>query len=218
MDSDGDHRDLDRRAARDEGREPAEDEDDDSERQGAWMVQTSEPHEAAEDPIGMQRPTDRDESTAAEEFADSLSELPEARLIVSEPFWYLEESTAESRQVAEWVAESAESVDADNLAVQPVHHRTSVVVAGPNARSHRRSSSAQAASWGTIGSPPSIQRSVGAHRYCPEVQRPSGRARTMRPAVASRNSTRVERPIVPPHVFPSPNVSLVASSGTSTVR
>jgi nitric oxide reductase NorD protein len=60
-------------------REPTEDEDDT--KQGAWMVQTSQPHEQAEDPIGMQRPTDRDESTAAEEFADSLSELPEARLV-----------------------------------------------------------------------------------------------------------------------------------------
>lgn len=60
-------------------REAPEDEDD--EKQGAWMVQTSQPHEQAEDPVGMQRPTDRDESTAAEEFADALSELPEARLV-----------------------------------------------------------------------------------------------------------------------------------------
>ncbi|HEY0845266.1 MAG TPA: VWA domain-containing protein [Noviherbaspirillum sp.] len=60
-------------------REAPEDEDD--AHQGAWMVQTSQPHEQAEDPIGMQRPTDRDESTAAEEFADALSELPEARLV-----------------------------------------------------------------------------------------------------------------------------------------
>lgn len=60
-------------------RESAEDEDDAS--QGAWMVQTSQPMEQAEDPFGLQRPTDRDESTAAEELADSLSELPEARLV-----------------------------------------------------------------------------------------------------------------------------------------
>lgn len=60
-------------------REPGEDEDD--EKQGAWMVQTSQPHEQVEDPVGMQRPTDRDERTAAEEFADALSELPEARLV-----------------------------------------------------------------------------------------------------------------------------------------
>lgn len=60
-------------------RDPAEDEDDS--KPGAWMVQTSQPHEQAEDPVGMQRPTDRDEQTAAEEYADSLSELPEARIV-----------------------------------------------------------------------------------------------------------------------------------------
>ncbi|OWW21053.1 nitric oxide reductase activation protein NorD [Noviherbaspirillum denitrificans] len=60
-------------------REPKDDEGDD--KQGAWMIQTSQPHEQVEDPVGMQRPTDRDESTAAEEFADALSELPEARLV-----------------------------------------------------------------------------------------------------------------------------------------
>jgi len=60
-------------------REPREDEDDD--KQGAWMIQTSQPQEHAEDPVGMQRPTDRDEKAAAEEFADSVSELSEARLV-----------------------------------------------------------------------------------------------------------------------------------------
>ena len=45
------------------------------------MVQTAQPHEQAEDPMGLQRPTDRDETTAAEDFADALSELPEARLV-----------------------------------------------------------------------------------------------------------------------------------------
>ncbi|HJV83196.1 nitric oxide reductase activation protein NorD [Noviherbaspirillum sp.] len=68
-----------RLARRPEVREAAEDEDD--QRTGPWMVQTAQPQEHAEDPIGMQRPTDRDESTAAEDFADSLSELPEARLV-----------------------------------------------------------------------------------------------------------------------------------------
>ncbi len=60
-------------------RKPGEDEDD--VRQGAWMIQSSQPQEHAEDPFGMQRPTDRDEHAAAEEFADSLSELTEARLV-----------------------------------------------------------------------------------------------------------------------------------------
>ncbi len=68
-----------RLARRPEIREAPEDEDE--QRTGAWMVQTAQPQEQAEDPVGMQRPTDRDASTAAEDFADSLSELPEARLV-----------------------------------------------------------------------------------------------------------------------------------------
>ena len=55
--------------------------DEENDRQGAWMIQSAQPQEHAEDPFGMQRPTDRDEQTAAEEFADSLSELAEARLV-----------------------------------------------------------------------------------------------------------------------------------------
>ena len=55
--------------------------DEDDVRQGAWMIQSSQPQEHAEDPFGMQRPTDRDEHAAAEEFADSLSELTQARLV-----------------------------------------------------------------------------------------------------------------------------------------
>ncbi|WP_374562310.1 nitric oxide reductase activation protein NorD [Ideonella sp.] len=70
-----------RMSRRPEVREAPEDEDD--EKQGAFMVQTAAPHEQAEDPIGLQRPTDRDEATAAQELADSLSELPEARLVSS---------------------------------------------------------------------------------------------------------------------------------------
>ncbi len=62
-------------------REPSENEDD--RKPGAWMVQTSKPHEQVEDPSGMQRPTDRDDATASEEMADALSELPEARLVTA---------------------------------------------------------------------------------------------------------------------------------------
>ncbi len=62
-------------------RTPAEDEDD--KKPGAWMVQSSVPHEQVEDPAGMQRPTDRDDATASEEMADALSELPEARLVTA---------------------------------------------------------------------------------------------------------------------------------------
>ncbi|MEO8250280.1 MAG: VWA domain-containing protein, partial [Burkholderiales bacterium] len=68
-----------RLARRPEVREASDDEDDPN--PGAWMVQTAAPQEKAEDPMGLQRPTDRDSETAADEFADALSELPEARLI-----------------------------------------------------------------------------------------------------------------------------------------
>jgi nitric oxide reductase NorD protein len=60
-------------------REAPEEEDDT--RQGAWMIQASAPHEVAEDPFGLQRPTDRDTQTAADEFAESLAELEQARLV-----------------------------------------------------------------------------------------------------------------------------------------
>ena len=59
------------------------DQRDEHTRQGAWMVQTAQPHEHAEDPFGMQRPTDRDESTAADDFADSVAEMHEARLVAT---------------------------------------------------------------------------------------------------------------------------------------
>ena len=64
---------------RPEVRDAIEDEDD--QHSGVWMVQTAVPNEAAEDPMGLSRPTDRDDETAADEFADALSELPEARLV-----------------------------------------------------------------------------------------------------------------------------------------
>ena len=64
---------------RPEVRDSPEDEDD--AQPGAWMVQTAQPQEKAEDPMGLQRPTDRDQTTASEDFADALSELPEARLV-----------------------------------------------------------------------------------------------------------------------------------------
>ena len=70
-----------RLARRPEVRDEIEDEDDRA--PGAWMVQPAQPHEQAEDPMGLQRPTDRDSSTAAEDFADALSELPEARLVAA---------------------------------------------------------------------------------------------------------------------------------------
>lgn len=63
-------------------REACADEDDDQE-QGLWMVQPAEPLEKAEDPMGMQRPVDRDTDTPAADFAESLAELNEARLVIT---------------------------------------------------------------------------------------------------------------------------------------
>jgi nitric oxide reductase NorD protein len=56
-------------------------EDEDDQEPGPWMIQSAQPEQHIEDPMGAQRPTDRDDQTAAEEFADSMSELPEARLV-----------------------------------------------------------------------------------------------------------------------------------------
>lgn len=57
--------------------------DEDDDQPGVWMVQTAPPLEKAEDPMGLQRPADRDEDASADEYADALSELPEARLVSS---------------------------------------------------------------------------------------------------------------------------------------
>jgi nitric oxide reductase NorD protein len=60
-------------------RSAAADEDDPS--TGTWMVRADDAMEAAEDPAGLQRPVDRDDEADAAELADSVSELPEARLV-----------------------------------------------------------------------------------------------------------------------------------------
>ena len=60
-------------------RQAADDEDD--ARPGTWMIRPDEPMESVEDPMGLQRPADREEDTAAADLADSLSELPEARVV-----------------------------------------------------------------------------------------------------------------------------------------
>jgi nitric oxide reductase NorD protein len=60
-------------------RAAARDEDDD--RPGTWMIRPDEPMESVEDPMGLQRPADRDEDASAADLADALSELPEARVV-----------------------------------------------------------------------------------------------------------------------------------------
>lgn len=58
-------------------------EDEDKHDDGIFMVQADEPHQHAEDPLGLNRPVDRDEQISADEYADMLSELPEARLVAT---------------------------------------------------------------------------------------------------------------------------------------
>lgn len=62
-------------------REAASDEDDPG--PGIWMVPIDDPEEKAEDPFGLQRPTDRDDLADPDELAESLAELPEARLVAT---------------------------------------------------------------------------------------------------------------------------------------
>lgn len=57
--------------------------DEDDEGTGIWMVQLDDPQEHVEDPMGLQRPTDRDDTVDPDDLADSLSELPEARLVTA---------------------------------------------------------------------------------------------------------------------------------------
>lgn len=61
---------------------PSPDDEDDG-RPGMWMLQLDDPQEHAEDPMGLQRPADRDAEKDADELADSLAELPEARLVTA---------------------------------------------------------------------------------------------------------------------------------------
>lgn len=60
-------------------RDAAENEDD--AHAGTWVIRADEPQESVEDPFGLQRPADRDDDADPEGLADSLSELPEARLV-----------------------------------------------------------------------------------------------------------------------------------------
>lgn len=66
-------------ARRPRARESEPDEDDAP--PGPWMVQTSEPHEHAEDPLGFNRPQDRDIDRDMEGDAQSVAELESARLV-----------------------------------------------------------------------------------------------------------------------------------------
>ncbi|HJV52570.1 MAG TPA: hypothetical protein VJ652_13980, partial [Noviherbaspirillum sp.] len=57
--------------------------DEDDAQPGIWMVQTTEPQEHAEDPLGLNRPQDRSVDGDIEGAAQSLAELESARLVTT---------------------------------------------------------------------------------------------------------------------------------------
>ena len=59
---------------------PARDDEDDAS-PGMWMVRFDDPMESAEDPMGLQRPADHDDSADAGALGDALADLPEARVV-----------------------------------------------------------------------------------------------------------------------------------------
>ena len=59
---------------------PARDDEDDAS-PGMWMVRLDDPMESAEDPLGLQRPADHDDSADAGALGDALADLPEARIV-----------------------------------------------------------------------------------------------------------------------------------------
>lgn len=67
---------------RPEVRKACDDEQREDER-GPLMVQLDEPHPHAEDPMGLQRPIDRDEDDDAQLYGELVSELKQARLVNS---------------------------------------------------------------------------------------------------------------------------------------
>ncbi len=62
-------------------RKATEEEERNDNDDGIWMMQGDESHPHAEDPMGLQRPVDRDDDISADEYGDLVSELSEARLV-----------------------------------------------------------------------------------------------------------------------------------------
>ncbi len=62
-------------------RKATEEEERNDKEDGIWMIQGDESHPHAEDPMGLQRPVDREDDISADEYGDLVSELSEARLV-----------------------------------------------------------------------------------------------------------------------------------------
>ena len=56
---------------------------EDSHSMGMWIIRPDEPQESVEDPMGLERPADRDAEAAPEELADALADLPQTRVIAT---------------------------------------------------------------------------------------------------------------------------------------
>ena len=61
-----------RRSPRPREAQPGED----NHSMGMWIIRPDEPQESVEDPMGLERPADRDAEAAPEELADALADLP----------------------------------------------------------------------------------------------------------------------------------------------
>ena len=68
-------------ARRPNERKATEEEEESDNDDSIWMMQGDESHPHAEDPMGLQRPVDRDDDISADEYGDLVSELSEARLV-----------------------------------------------------------------------------------------------------------------------------------------
>ena len=55
--------------------------DEDDPGSGTWIIRTDEPQQSVEDPFGLQRPADHADEADVGALADSLAELPEARVV-----------------------------------------------------------------------------------------------------------------------------------------
>jgi len=64
-------------------RDAVEGEEDGDDDPGLVTVQQDDPHPHAEDPMGLNRPADRDDDTSADALADMVSDVPEARTIAT---------------------------------------------------------------------------------------------------------------------------------------